>query len=35
MLSRNYVNKIGVRLCIPIVDAGTLAYKGNATTIIA
>lgn len=35
MLVRNYVNKIGVRLGIPIVDAGTLAYKGNATTILS
>jgi molybdopterin/thiamine biosynthesis adenylyltransferase len=31
---RNYVNKIGIRLSIPIIDAGTLAYKGNVTTII-
>jgi molybdopterin/thiamine biosynthesis adenylyltransferase len=31
---RNYVNKIGVRLNIPIIDAGTLGYKGNVTTII-
>jgi ubiquitin-like 1-activating enzyme E1 B len=33
--ARNYVNRIGVRLGIPIVDAGTLAYKGNVTTIMA
>ena len=33
--ARNYVNKVGVRLAIPIIDAGTLAYKGNVTTIIA
>lgn len=32
--ARNYVNRIGIRLDIPIVDAGTLAYKGNATTIL-
>jgi ubiquitin-like 1-activating enzyme E1 B len=32
--ARNYVNRIGVRLNIPIIDAGTLAYKGNATTIL-
>lgn len=31
---RNYVNKIGVRLNIPIIDAGTLGYKGNVATII-
>jgi molybdopterin/thiamine biosynthesis adenylyltransferase len=31
---RNYVNKIGVRLGVPIVDAGTLGYKGNVTTIL-
>jgi len=33
--ARNYVNRIGVRLSIPIIDAGTLAYKGNVTTIIS
>ena len=32
--ARNYVNRIGVRLGISIIDAGTLAYKGNVTTII-
>ena len=33
--ARNYVNRIGVRLGIPIIDAGTLAYKGNVSTILA
>lgn len=32
--ARNYVNKIGVRLNIPIIDAGTLGYKGNVSTIM-
>ena len=32
--ARNYVNKIGVRLKIPIIDAGTLGYKGNTNVII-
>lgn len=32
--TRNYVNKIGVRLNIPIIDAGTLGYKGNVHIII-
>lgn len=32
--ARNYVNKIGVRLGIPVIDAGTLAYTGNVTTIL-
>ncbi len=29
------MNRIGIRLDIPIIDAGTLAYKGNVTTILA
>ena len=33
--ARNYVNKIGIRLNIPIVDAGTLGYNGNVTTILS
>ena len=33
--ARNYVNRIGVRLAIPIIDAGTMAYKGNVSTIIS
>lgn len=33
-LFRNYVNKVGVRLNIPVLDAGTLAYKGNVRMII-
>ena len=32
--ARNYVNRIGVRLDIPIIDAGTMEYKGNVTTIM-
>ena len=31
---RNNVNKIGIRLNVPIIDAGTLAYKGNSRLII-
>jgi len=33
-LYRNYVNKIGVRLNIPTIDAGTLGFKGNVHVII-
>jgi ubiquitin-like 1-activating enzyme E1 B len=33
-ICRNYINKIGVRLNIPLIDAGTLGYFGNVTTII-
>lgn len=32
--ARTYVNRIGVRLKIPIIDAGTMAYDGNVRTII-
>ena len=31
---RNYVNKIGVRLNIVVIDAGTLGYKGNVHLIL-
>lgn len=31
---RNYVNKIGVRLNIVVIDAGTLGYKGNVHLIM-
>lgn len=32
--ARNYVNRIGVRLNITLIDAGTSGYLGNVHIII-